>query len=255
MGTIKTELNMKTLKETLEQYTRGQGAVLFGVADMSPAHSYLSENGGEFFRQFPRGISLAMPRSKTIIEALGNKKDHKDKFLLHWSYRTSSDLTNEKLRMVSSGLVRQLEEFGYRAYVPPGGLANKEKLMSFFSQKVAANLAGLGWMGRNCMVINPFYGPRLSLATVLTDAPLAAGSPLKDSCGSCRECIDICPPHSFTGISFDSSQSREARYNAHLCESYCQGQLKILGVKDIQAAGHVCGLCLYICPFGRRKDG
>lgn len=245
---------MNSLKESLEHYARGQGATIFGVADMSSAFDYLSENGGEFFRQFPRGISLAMPRSKTIIEALGNKKDPKDKFLLHWSYRTSSDLTNEKLRMISFGLIRQLEEAGYRAYIPPGGLADKEKLRSFFSQKIAANLAGVGWVGKNSMVINPVYGPRLSLATVLTDAPLSAGSPINDSCGSCCECVDICPPHSFAGISFDSSQPRESRYNAHLCESYCQGQLKALGVKDMQAAGHVCGLCLYICPFGRRKD-
>lgn len=245
---------MNKLKEKLEQYARGQGAVLFGVADMSPAHDYLAENGGEFFRQFPVGISLAIPRSKTIVEQLGNKKDPKDRFLHHWSYRTYSDLTNEKLRMISLGLVRQLEEAGYRAFVPPGGLANKEKLLSFFSYKITANLAGLGWIGKNSMVINPVYGPRLSLATVLTDAPLPADSPAKDSCGTCRECIDICPPHTFAGVSFDSSQPRESRYNAHLCESYCQGQLKVLGVKDMQAAGHVCGLCLYICPFGRRKD-
>lgn len=248
---LKTVSGMESLKERLEEYARKQGAVLFGVADMSPAHDYLSQNGGEFFRQFPRGISFAVPRSKTIIDLLGSKKEPKDRFLLHWSYRTHSDMNGEKLRGTALGLVRQLEEAGYRAYVPPGGLADKEKLMSFFSQKIAAHLSGLGWIGKNCMVINPELGPRVSLATVLTDAPLYAGAPLRNGCGDCVECVDICPPHSFTGVSFDSSQPREARYNAHLCESYCTGQLKALGVKDMQAAGHVCGLCLYVCPFGR----
>ncbi len=245
---------MNSLKGNLEQCARGQGVVLFGVADMSPAFDYLSQNGGEFFKQFPRGISIAVPRSKTIIEQIGNRKDPKDKFLLHWSYRTYSDIAGEKLRTICLDIVRQLEEAGYRAYIPPGGLADKEKLLSFFSQKIAANLAGLGWVGKNSMVINPIYGPRLSLATVLTDAPLSTDSSINDGCGSCRECVDICPPHSFTGVSFDSDQPRESRYNAHLCESYCHGQLKALGVKDMQASGHVCGLCLYICPFGRRKD-
>lgn len=244
---------MNNLRETLEQYARNHGAVLFGVADMSLAHDYLAENGGEFFRQFSRGISIAIPRSKTIIEQLGNRKDPKDKFLLHWSYRTHSDLNNEKLRMISQGLVTQLEDARYRAFVPPGGLANKEKLLSFFSHKITAHLAGLGWIGKNCMVINSQYGPRISMATVLTDAPLSAGAPLKDNCGTCRECMDICPPRSFTGVAFEARQPRESRYNAHLCESYCQGQLKVLGVKDMQAAGHVCGLCLYICPFGRSQ--
>ena len=173
----------------------------------------------------------------------------------YWSYRHYSDIANKKLEAIGFGLAQQLEESGYKAYIPPGGLADREKLMSFFSHKIAANLSGLGWIGKNNMVINPDYGPRLSFATVLTDAPLpATGQALKDGCGECRECVDICPPHSYTGIVFDSAQPREARYNAHLCESYCQGQLKALGVKDMQASGHVCGLCLYVCPFGRKNQ-
>lgn len=245
---------MESLTNRLEQFARSQGAVIFGIADMTPAMDYLSVNSGDFFRQFPVGISFALPRSKTIVEQLGKRNDPRERVLLHYSYRASSEMNTEYIRKIIFGLVRQLEEEGYKAYVAPGGLADKEKLTSFLSQKIAAHLAGMGWIGKNCLVISPKYGPRVSLATVLTDAPLATGSPLRDGCGQCMECVEACPPHSFTGVPFMPEQPRESRYNAHLCESYCQGQLKALGIKDMTAAGHVCGLCLSICPFGQRGD-
>jgi epoxyqueuosine reductase QueG len=74
------------------------------------------------------------------------------------------------------------------------------KLYPLFTHKSAATSAGIGWIGRNGLLINPIHGPRLSLATVLTDAPLKNGTPIEAClCGDCRMCIDHCPSGAITG--------------------------------------------------------
>jgi len=93
-------------------------------------------------------------------------------------------------------------------------------------------------------LITPEYGPRVRFATILTDAPLDAGSPVDERCGDCRECVDTCPVGAFTGVEFDPSQPREARFNARLCRDY--------GTKREERLGEgLCGLCVYVCPYGR----
>ena len=65
---------------------------------------------------------------------------------------------------------------------------------------MAATSAGIGWVGKNGLLISPEHGPRLSLATVLTDAPLAADAPVEASrCGACTLCRDHCPSGAITG--------------------------------------------------------
>jgi epoxyqueuosine reductase len=60
--------------------------------------------------------------------------------------------------------------------------------------RAAAHRAGLGWFGKNSMVLAPGLGSWVVLGSVLTDAPLPpSGPPVPDGCGSCRRCLDACP--------------------------------------------------------------
>lgn len=83
--------------------------------------------------------------------------------------------------------------------------------------------------------------------TVLTNAPLPAGTPMAQRCGDCRACIDICPQKALTGKSFIETEPREERYDARACERY---------FKEMESEGKVpvCGLCLFVCPHGRRAS-
>jgi len=94
-------------------------------------------------------------------------------------------------------------------------------------------------------LVTPEFGPRVRWATVLTDAPLTpSGEPMPVQCSDCQECVDICPPHAFTGRNFHESEPRELRYDAHACSRYLASRSETVGVG-------VCGLCLYVCPYGR----
>jgi len=86
---------------------------------------------------------------------------------------------------------------------------------------MSAHLAGLGWIGKNCLLVTPEEGPRVRWTTVLTDAPLqVTGKPMEERCGDCEACIAICPVKAFTGEPFRENESREARFDAGKCNRY-----------------------------------
>lgn len=105
----------------------------------------------------------------------------------------------------------------------------------------------MGWIGKSCLLVTPSVGPRVRWASVLTDAPLQpTGLPATQECAGCAECVDICPVGAFTGRPFSADEPREARYDARACETY----LKRI---DEETGWGVCGLCVAVCPHGRRR--
>jgi epoxyqueuosine reductase QueG len=159
------------------------------------------------------------------------------------------NLVNQRLDHTASRVAAVLQQAGYRALpVAASQTVDDERICATFSHKMAASLAGLGWIGRSCLLVTPDAGPRVRWATVLTDAPLLpTGSFTGQQCGSCRECVDICPMQAFSGEPYRLGEPREVRFAAEKCQRYFD---------DLEAAGRppVCGLCLYICPNGRNRS-
>jgi epoxyqueuosine reductase QueG len=145
-------------------------------------------------------------------------------------------------------VAKKIQDVGFNAYpIPASQTIDERKLEGAISHKLSAHLSGLGWIGKSCLLITPKYGPRVRFATVLTDAPLEAGQPIRNECGDCSDCVEICPPGAFTGEAFDPSEPRDVRFRAHLCRDYTQRRAAQLGEG-------LCGLCVYVCPYGRNKQ-
>ncbi len=220
------------------------GADFFGVADLSPAHDAILAQGGAVVAEYPRAISIGIALLDTIVDQLPQRAER----AVAVSYKHDCyDVINQRLDIITSRLSSVLQRDGYRALpVPASKIIDDEKLIAAFSHKMAAHLAGLGWIGKNCLLVTPETGPRVRWATILTDAPLTVtGAAIEEQCGTCQLCVEICPVNAFTGQPFRETESRDVRFDAHKCDRY----LTKLEEQDLVG---VCGLCLYVCPFGRK---
>ena len=229
-----------TLK--LESLARDMGTSHFGIADLAPARERISEQGGEFLGRFPRAVSHGFVLTDGIVDTLIHHENLAALYTYrHYVYQT----VNPRLDSISLTLAQALEKTGFQAYVVPASqTVDRTRLIGVFSHKLAAHLAGLGWIGKSALLITPEHGPRVRWGTVLTDAPLEAGTPMDENCGDCDECVNGCPVHAFTGHAFDRPRPRSEVFAAEACDSY---------LRQRETFRRVCGMCVYICPFGSNK--
>jgi epoxyqueuosine reductase len=234
---------MELFKE-LRAIADRQGIDYLGIADTTPAREDIRKQGGDLVAGFPRAVAIGIILPNAVVDQLPRRGDPDVAAnYLHHAY----DVINQRLDLANSLISSQLQRRGYQPLpIPTKEHQDEERLYAMFSHKLAAHLAGLGWIGKSCLLVTPEAGPRVRWSSVLTAAPLEpTGKPMDERCGKCRECVDICPVGAFTDRSFDESEPREMRYEAHACQRYFE-ELKEAGGPP------VCGLCLYVCPFGRK---
>jgi epoxyqueuosine reductase len=233
------------LEDQLRHMAMNWGADYFGIADLSAARDVILEQGGMEIAEYPCAISIGIALLHPIVDQLPRRSQR----AVAVSYRSHCyDVINARLDQITSCLGGILQRQGWRAFpVPASKRVDDDRICAVFSHKLGAHLAGLGWIGKNCLLITPDLGPRVRWATVLTDAPLeATGGSMEERCGDCRECVDVCPVKAFTGEPFRVGEPRGVRFAAHKCDRY----FAAMKAKDPEMA--VCGLCLYVCPCGRR---
>ncbi len=110
-----------------------------------------------------------------------------------------------------------------------------------------AHRAGLGWFGKNTMLIDSRRGSWFLLGFVLTTLKLESDAPAEGSCGTCRACIDACP----TGaIVFEDGRWQ---VNSSRCISYATIEHK--GDHDLNPHGWTfgCDICQEVCPFNQER--
>ena len=222
------------------------GADFFGIADLTPARDAVVAQGGESVAEFPRAVAVGMALPDDIVDLLVRCQDAD----VARQYSEVYEKTNRKLDEIAGSVADRLQNAGATTLaVRASRRTDPERLCGLFSHKMAAHLAGLGWIGKSCLLITPEAGPRVRWATVLTNASLpSTGGPTEQACGECRRCVDACPAHAFTGEPFRADESRDIRFAARECESYGVRMAQKLGCRVL------CGLCVAVCPQGRRVE-
>jgi epoxyqueuosine reductase len=153
------------------------------------------------------------------------------------------DVLREKLdALVESLGERFTEPFEARAYVDTGPV----------QERVLAKYAGLGWLGKNTLLLNQMLGSFFFLGVILTTLDLepTLGEnelPPPDLCGSCRRCLDACPTEAFV---------EPYVLDARKCISYLTIELRGSIPEEFRGpmGNHIfgCDICQDVCPWNRR---
>ncbi|HOT03440.1 MAG TPA: 4Fe-4S double cluster binding domain-containing protein [Methanolinea sp.] len=233
------------LDTAIRSLASSMGADFFGVADLGPARDFIFRQGGDRIARYSIAVAIGIRLSDDLVDLLPEQDQEGAILYRHNCY----EVTNQVLDQIAVRLAGVLQREGSHAFpVPASRRTDDGEIRSVFSHKLAAHLAGLGWIGKSCLLVTPDHGPRVRWVSVLTDAPLTpSGSPMNTRCGDCTACVDICPQHAFTGRMFNPEEPREARFDVAACDRY---------FAELQQSGGVavCGLCLYVCPYGKKKE-
>jgi epoxyqueuosine reductase len=221
---------IRLLQDSIRRDLLTFGADIVGFADVSDLKI-------KHEPQLQTAISIGIAYDPYIVRALNTEIDAFEKHLQD---------TKNQMEILLKIFEDRLRENGYAAWVPPIS-KNLPGLLSDFSHKTAATMAGLGWVGKNALLVSPEFGCGLRLATILTDAPFMVGLPVEESqCGKCTECVKACPYGALKGEDWRPGIERDRLVDAFLCSAKREEYIPILGYK------HPCGLCIRACPMDRR---
>ncbi|HPP12289.1 MAG TPA: tRNA epoxyqueuosine(34) reductase QueG [bacterium] len=185
----------------------------------------------KFYPEVKTVVSLAFP---------WGRPEGKGEFLSGYAWLTDYHrVLEQKLKDFRSLLKRKFPEIRLRTTVDTSPVL----------EKYWAVQAGLGWMGKNTLLVTPEYGSWVFLATLLINVPLTPDLKKEDRCGRCRLCLEACP----TGALRKAYLLNATRCLAYLTVEHNQpltAEEKTL----LQGAVFGCDRCQVVCPFNQPSE-
>lgn len=186
--------------------------------------SHLSETQN---RQLPNAIVFALPLTAGYIKEVCDTPNYVQA-RIDDNFNFDDDeylITENKTHELADNIATYIIEKGYKAFSQSDesliaeGKFDESHKQSLLPNKTIAILGGLGWIGKNNLLITSEYGAAQCLGTVLTDAPLYVTNHelLLPKCGNCNICRDICPAKALKGKGWDATVSRDDIINVYEC--------------------------------------
>jgi len=216
---------------TIKKLCVDMGADLFGVADIQGIKNkfLLSAN---VLEKLNKAICLGVILSKDILEEIDNVPTR----LYSHHYKT----VNTLLDQIGLKVSHRIQKAGFKAIaIPASQILDWKTQQAHLSHKEVGYLAGLGWIGRNNLLVNKHFGSHFRLVTILTDMPLNLDKPIEDNCGDCRICVEACPCQAIKDNPDDFDHRK------------CYDKLKEFERKKI-VDQYICGVCVNVCK-GKKK--
>jgi epoxyqueuosine reductase len=206
---------------------RSRGAVGFGVCRLSDIRTDDFLLPAQTIHDLPLAVSAAMRLAPAV---LGTLEDHPNQLYEH-HYRQ----VNFALDRLALDLATMIQNLGAQALpMAASQLVDWQNQRGHLSHKRIAVAAGLGWLGRNNLLVTPQFGAQVRLVTILTNLELDPDRPLKQDCGSCHACIAACPAKAI------------GETPAEFKHLDCFALLKEFQSKRY-VSQYICGLCVRAC--------
>lgn len=212
--------------QRIKKFCLNWGADLFGVADVTSLRNGFGLSSA-IVKGLNRAICLGVRTSSGILDEI---EQQPTKLYFH-HYRT----INMFLDQLALRLSNFIQNSGFRSIpVPASQIVDWQRQSAHLSHKKAGELAGLGWLGRNNLLVNKKFGSQFRLVTVLSDMPLKSDKPSKEDCGNCRACVVLCPVKCI--------KENQRDFDHQGCFALLQEFQKQKVVDQ-----YICGICLKAC--------
>ncbi len=214
------------LVKKLKEFVFREKAALFGACCIKGIKNEFNFSKEEL-EDLDYAVSIAYRLSGKVLEQI---QDHPTKLYYH-HYR----MVNMFLDQLALKISNILQTEGYKALpIPVSQIIDWKKQKSHLSHKKIAYMAGLGWIGRNNLLVTPEYGAQVRLVTILTDLELPQKKLLEFGCGDCFDCIPDCPAGAI---------KENPRDFGHIA---CYNKLDEFRKKNF-VGQHICGICVKSC--------
>ena len=209
-----------------------------GEMDYMAAHGTKRSRPDELVPGTLRVVSLRMdylPGDTRMSQRLAEPQNaYVSRYALGRDYHK---LIRKRLQQLAERIQAAIGPFGHRAFVDSAPVL----------EKAIAAQAGLGWIGKNTLVLNRKAGSWFFLGELFVDLPLPVDAPhASEHCGRCSACLDICPTGAFVGPYV---------LDARRCISYLTIELKGAIPEDLRGliGNRVfgCDDCQIVCPWNR----
>jgi len=207
----------RAFSERLKKKALDLGAVVVGIADASLYGKAPEKHRPNDILKGATGVvSIGIPMPKAVLQES-----------LPTLYTRGIFTSTEVINQISLKLAMWVEEEGYDAIpiTSRGPLymeALSGKMLGDLSHKHSAMLAGLGEIGINTLLLNPKYGTRLMLGSVVTNAPVKPDKPFTETVclgSKCLKCVAVCPVQALSP-SGEIDKARCAKYYRQYPEIY-----------------------------------
>lgn len=229
-----TDEDLQQLKSDLGLLARSFLMKAFGVADLAMLRSRYPEQLRNVPERFVRAVVMGLRLPQAVLEEIVDRPTP----LYFHAYRQA----NYQLDRAAYAVADRLQEQGFAALpVPASQIIGRDPLRGLLSHRLAGWAAGLGWWGRNNLLVNPRFGSQMRYVTVVTDAPLPAEEPLEADCGECTACVERCPAGAI--------KVEREKFDLNLCLAKLEEFRKLPYIGQ-----HICGVCVRACSPERARE-
>ncbi|MCJ7692449.1 MAG: tRNA epoxyqueuosine(34) reductase QueG [Sedimentisphaerales bacterium] len=248
-----------TLTEKIKQKALQLGFDLVGVTDASPVgpehvdrlKNWLNSGHAAQMSYMQKNLEkrtdpakLFSPAKSVICTALNYKppktkfeppKNPTGKVATYAQYEDYHTFIKQKLRLLADFIATLAgPDFKFKICADSAPLA----------ERALAQRAGLGFIGKNHILINPTLGPQLLLGELITNLQLQTDTPLAADCKACNKCLDACPTKAL---------QPDGTFDANKCISYLtiehKGDIPPQLAEKIADRLFGCDTCLLACPY------